>query len=208
LWCAWTLASAVGVLIGGALTSGAAVTEYFLKPAGLETVGGVLDLVAFVLGATALAALEYLVLRSFMPRASSAMKAWIPVTAAVLVAEYFVPYVLYGLPPEPITSGIQLVPTLIQSTSAVVLGLAQGILLAQMVGNRLAVVLWVVGGMVTFALGEAFIYSGLVDRVFSMLNIVAGLIVGNLAIGTIEGGVSGAFLVLVKRLAREPLLST
>jgi len=188
------------VVIGGALASASAVAGYLLKPAGLETVGVAFDLVAFVLAATALGALEYLVLRSFMSRASPAMRAWIPVTAAVLVAEYFVPYVLYGLPPAPITSGIQLVPTLIASTSALVLGLAQGILLAQIVGNRLALVLWVVGGMVTFALSGAFIYSGLADGVFSMPNIVAALILGNAVFGAIQGGVSGAFLVLAKRL--------
>lgn len=65
--------------------------------------------------------------------------------------------------------------------------------------------LWLLGTLAAFALGEVVIDGGLLDRVINELNIVTALLVGDAISGVVYGGVTGVVLLaLVWRSPKEP----
>ena len=151
-----------------------------------------LELAANALTALAITSLQYVVLRVVLNYRSAAATAWIPTSVALFVVEDFV--AIYWFRDQ--------MPAVIGFGFWAILSLGQGLVLADMLGRRSAVPLWLVAMGVV--LGAIFLV-GLIPGNLSGMNMLVQAVVGGAIVGLIYGGISGGFLLLLVRLAvRKP----
>jgi hypothetical protein len=187
---AWTLAGVVGaLLIAGAVSALGALFD-FLDQFGLAPSSSVLEFIANMLVALCLSLTQLFVLRVVLGHRSGASRAWVPVSTLVFTLEYFVgAYWFRNAPSE-----VAFVESIVQG---VLLAVAQGLVLAEMLRLRSAVWIWL-GGMVMFYLAMAGVLSTrLVD-----LNSFVGVIVLGFGYGAISGA---AATTAVRRSAMRRL---
>ena len=183
-------------MVGGMATL-LPVLLYLLAPLGIELDAGAYELISVVVSAVSVPLFQYVVLRVVLGNSSGAAKAWVPVSVLLALIEYFVLYVWLPVPPQ----GGQVVPTIPEVIAAVMLGVAQGLLLAEMLGVRAAVVVWPAANLVGLAVVFILLEIGGLDSAVS----VVGALEGNLMVGAIYGGLTGvALAALVRRSAIEP----
>jgi len=151
-----------------------------------------LELAANALTALAITSLQYVVLRVVLNYRSAAATAWIPTSVALFVVEDFV--AIYWFRDQ--------MPAVIGFGFWAILSLGQGLVLADMLGRRSAVPLWLVAMGVV--LGAIFLV-GLIPGNLSGMNMLVQAVVGSAIVGLIYGGITGGFLLLLVRLAvRKP----
>jgi hypothetical protein len=199
LWCAWTvawIASEMSLLLVAGLWWG-------FDQVGIEPTGPVFDVASQLVSNLSLAAMQLLVLRLVVGISSPAAKAWVPVTVLVLTVEYFVLTYWLPVPPMQPGGGIQLIPAAADLVAAGLFGLAQGLMLAELLGSRSAAVIWTVGTTGIAALVVPLSVTGLAELVISSLNMFVAFVVLLVTSGVLYGGLTGAILVfLVGRAAR------
>jgi len=144
------------------------------------------------------ASLQYAVIRFVMGKSSGAVTAWIPVSVLVTLVEYFV--VTSWLRIE--FQSLDVESVIAYMVANAVSGLAQGILLAEITGTRLAPVLWILAIDAAVGVELLAFASGLVDRAASLIdNIALALVFLNATLGAVAGAVSGAALIGMVRIA-------
>jgi len=150
-----------------------------------------------VLGAVSLHLLQYFVLRVVLGNSSGAARAWVPVSVLVDLVGYFAVTAWFRAP----SAEVQLVPTIPQVVAFAILWLAQGWLLAEMLGTRAAVVAWPLVNVAASAVVLVLLETGILKGAVSFLGAVEGTVIT----GAIYGGLTGAALVALARgSATEP----
>ena len=173
---------------------------YAFAQFGIEPVGATFDLASQVLSALAIFAMQFVVFWFVMGFTSSAAKAWIPVSVLVSTAEFVVLTLWVPAQVRYPTSGIQLLPDLIVLGEAGILGLAQGLLLAEMLGSRSAVWIWT-GGSLGVALISEVMLTAVSGLAFVTLNQFLSLVLLLATSGVIFGALYGILLLIAVRLA-------
>jgi len=176
---------------------------YGFDQVGIEPVGPAFDVTSQLLANLTLAAMQLLVLRLVMGISSPATKAWVPVTVLVLTAEYFV--LTYWLSVSRVegAGGLQLISLVVDFVAAGLFGVAQGLLLAEMLGSRFAAVIWTLSTIGADAVGLVLATTGPAQLVISSLNMFVAFVVLLVMSGVLYGGLTGAVLVfLVRRATR------
>ncbi|TMC40079.1 MAG: hypothetical protein E6J28_02275 [Chloroflexi bacterium] len=192
MWCAWTFAAIFGVMLALALVTGLDALWGLLRTIDVPPSSDDLELAANALTALAITSLQYVVLRVVLNYRSAAATAWIPTSVALFVVEDFV--AIYWFRDQ--------MPAVIGFGFWAILSLGQGLVLADMLGRRSAVPLWLVAMGVV--LGAIFLV-GLIPGNLSGMNMLVQAVVGSAIVGLIYGGITGGFLLLLVRLAvRKP----
>jgi hypothetical protein len=173
---------------------------YALARFGIEPVGATFDLASELLSALAIFAMQFVVLWFVMGLTSAAAKAWIPVSVLVSTAEFVVLTLWVPAQVRYPTGGIQLLPDLIVLGEAGILGLAQGLLLAEMLGSRPAVWIWA-GGSLGVALVSEVMLAAVSGLTFVTLNQFFSLALLLATSGVIFGALYGILLLIAVRLA-------
>jgi len=173
---------------------------YAFAQFGIEPVGATFDLASQVLSALAIFAMQFVVLWFVMGFTSSAAKAWIPVSVLVSTAEFVVLTLWVPAQVRYPTGGIQPLPDLIVLGEAGILGLAQGLLLAEMLGSRSAVWIWT-GGSLGVALVSEVMLTAVSGLAFVTLNQFLSLALLLATSGVIFGALYGILLLIAVRLA-------
>ena len=140
---------------------------------------------------------QYVVFRRALRNQSAAAAAWVPATVLVLVIQDLVSlFWLRGAPTD--------VATVASIVFVALLALVQALLLAAILDNRSAAVLWVLG----MAVVAALVYVLRVNALYSALsatNVVIAILAQLAVFGVIYGSVTGAALVAsVKISSRGP----
>jgi len=173
---------------------------YAFAQFGIEPVGATFDLASQLLSALAIFAMQFVVFWFVMGFTSSAAKAWIPVSVLVSTAEFVVLTLWVPAQVRYPTGGIQLLPDLIVLGEAGILGLAQGLLLAEMLGSRSAVWIWT-GGSLGVALVSEVMLTAVSGLAFVTLNQFLSLALLLATSGVIFGALYGILLLIAVRLA-------
>jgi len=173
---------------------------YAFAQFGIEPVGATFDLASQVLSALAIFAMQFVVFWFVMGFTSPAAKPWIPVSVLVSTAEFVVLTLWVPAQVRYPTSGIQLLPDLIVLGEAGILGLAQGLLLAEMLGSRSAVWIWT-GGSLGVALISEVMLTAVSGLAFVTLNQFLSLVLLLATSGVIFGALYGILLLIAVRLA-------
>jgi hypothetical protein len=184
---------------------------YAFAQFGVEPVGAAFDVASQLLSALAIFAMEFVVLWFVMGFTSSAAKAWIPVSVLVSTAEFVVLTLWLPAQVRYLTDGVQLLPDLIVLSEAGILGFAQGLLLAEMLGSRSVVWIWTVGSLGVALVGE-LVLAAVPGLSFVPLNQFISLVELLAASGLIFGALYGILLVIAVRLAartnQKPVIAT
>jgi hypothetical protein len=196
LWFLWTVACVGGQMFGLVVVG----LWYAFAQFGIEPVGATFDLASQLLSALAIFAMEFVVLWFVMGLTSSAAKAWIPVSVLVSTAEFVVLTLWVPAQARYPTGGIQLLPDLIVLGEAGILGLAQGLLLAEMLGSRSAVWIWT-GGSLGVALVSEVMLTAVSSLAFVTLNQFLSLVLLLATSGVIFGALYGILLLIAVRAA-------
>ena len=193
----WTLGAVIGLAVVGGIATVAdlgwsALESIELSPGRqVEELGlnGVLGL--------GLSLPQYVVFRRALRNQSAAAAAWVPTTVLVLVIQDLVSLLwLRGAPTY--------VATVASIVFVALLALVQALLLAAILGNWSAALLWVVGMALVAALGYLLPVSALYSAL-SATNVVIAVLAQLAVFGVIYGSVTGAALVAsVKISSRAP----
>lgn len=190
MWLAWTLAGLAGVLLTALVVSGLGLLWNVLDQFGLGAPVAILELLANATLGLCLSLPQFVVLRVVLGQTTGAARAWVPVSTLVFTAEYFADaYWFRGAGPW--------IAVVVGTLEVVILALAQGLLLADMLRARSAAWLWLLG-MTIFSLAV----FGLGFLSIQVSDWLSGLI-----LGLLYGGTTGAGLALAVRWsARRRLL--
>ena len=183
---------------------------YAFSQFGIDPVGETFDLASELLSALAIFGMEYVVLWFVLGCKSSAAKAWVPVSVFVTTAEFLV-LTLWFPAQIRYQTGIDFLSTLFVLGEAAILGLAQGLLLADMLGSRSAAWIWAIGTPGVFFIGELAL-AMVLGLSFVTLNDFSAFVWLLATSGLLYGALSGVLLVIaVRRAARtnqQPVLAT
>ena len=193
----WTLGAVIGLTVVAGISTVADLGWGALESIGLSPGRQVEELgLNGVLG-LGLSLPQYVVFRRALRNQSAAAAAWVPATVLVLVIQDLVSlFWLRGAPTD--------VATVASIVFVALLALVQALLLAAILDNRSAAVLWVLG----MAVVAALVYVLRVNALYSALsatNVVIAILAQLAVFGVIYGSVTGAALVAsVKISSRGP----
>jgi len=193
----WTLGAVIGLTVVAGISTVADLGWGALESIGLSPGRQVEELgLNGVLG-LGLSLPQYVVFRRALRNQSAAAAAWVPTTVLVLVIQDLVSLLwLRGAPTD--------VATVASIVFVALLALVQALLLAAILGNRSAALLWVVGMALVAALGYLLPVSALYSAL-SATNVVIAVLAQLAVFGVIYGSVTGAALVAsVKISSRAP----
>lgn len=138
------------------------------------------------------------VLRSVVVISAGATALWWVMTVVIGLAEFFVLAIWLGISTVAGSGSIELIAEL---ASLGILGVIQGLILGYALRVRVAALLWVVGFVAAFAAGYAFLATGLLARLTSGQSDFQVIALGNAILGFVEGGITGAILLVLLRLS-------
>ncbi|TMF33210.1 MAG: hypothetical protein E6I30_08665 [Chloroflexi bacterium] len=199
LWMAWVAAGALGTAVAASATQpGFEVfpnlgDRYWLPPALL---------------AAPLALLQFLVLRGAMGVSLAAAGMWVGLTLVASVASLFATSAWYFYVPQvlprvfiPMETGIDIMFT-VADYIPLLLGLAQGIVLAWVFGRRRIAAWWVVANLVAYAVALHLTVFVLTASGFDLRT--GGYVVSRVALAASYAAVTGLALVAILRM-RAPV---
>ena len=202
LWMAWVAAGALGTAVAASATQpGFEVFPnlgdwYWLPPALL---------------AAPLALLQFLVLRGAMGVSLAAAGMWVGLTLVASVASLFATSGWYFYVPQvlprafiPMETGIDIMFTVADYINPLLLGLAQGIVLAWVFGRRRIAAWWVVANLVAYAVALHLTVFVLTASGFDLRTAPGGYVLARVALAALYAAITGLVLVAILRM-RAPV---
>jgi hypothetical protein len=191
LWSAWTVAGIAGFLLSTALVELLDLIWIVLDQFDLAPPAGAFELAANASLGLSVSLPQYLIFRVVVGFRTGAARAWVPVTVLVIVAADFISLLwLRGA------------PSAVSLTFSVLFGVAfvggQGLLLADIFKWRWAPLLWLLCTVVFVAV--VFLIPD-PTRALEAVGAVVAFVVEAVVLGAVYSAITGAFLVLLARLA-------
>jgi len=205
LWMAWVAAGALGTTVA------ASATQPQILPPGSELfplIDGWYWLTPALLAAP-LALLQLLVLRGAMGVSVAAGGMWVGLTLIASVASLFATNGWYLFVPQvlsrafiPMETGMDIMFTVADYINPLLLGLAQGLVLAWVFGSPRIAALWVVANLVAYAVALHLTLFVLTASGFDLRT--GGYVVARVALAASYAAGTGLALVAIRRM-RAPV---